>query len=50
MGNLSKKTERHSPQEGSAETLPFQVGSPDKVQDTCTVWDMLTPKSYSLSI
>ena len=49
--NISKETEREIfPHEGYIEIFPLQVRFPDKMQDTCNIWDMLIPKNYSLSI
>ena len=49
--NISKETrERDFPHEGFIEIFPLQVRFPDKMQDTCNIWDMLIPKNYSLSI
>ena len=48
--HFQRDRERDFPHEGFIENFPLQVRFPDKMQDTCNIWDMLIPKNYSLSI
>lgn len=48
--HFQRDTERNFPPEGYIEIIPLQVRFPDKMQDTCNIWDMFIPKNYSLSI